>query len=588
MTPRRRRPTRVAAAFLAAALLAPVAGCVSLPESGPVVETDESRGTPVTSGVKYDPLPPLPDASRSEIVKGFLDAMTAVPIQTTSAAEFLTQEARASWRPERETITYGDRAPALDTGSVVRVRMLDGSNRFDARGAWRGSLSGAALDLRFGLEMEGGQWRIADPPDALIVPESWFESRYRRLSISFFDPSAQILVPEPVFVADDDALATRLVEGLLDGPGPALAPSSRSFFPPGARLGDLSVPVSADGVAEVSLSDVGQQPPASQRLMMVQLASTLRQVVGITAVRVTVDGELLQLPGSDEGRFPVNLGAEFDPAVPAASAVVFGIRDGQLVSGIPDDLDPVGGVLGTGEVPLRSAAVNLDGSTAAAVTTSDAVLVGPLNGGLTEMRGILDRSADLLEPAWDFTDRIWLIDRRSDGARVLYYENDRLRTLEVPGVTGEAIRSFLVSRDGSRLVAVVAGRTGDELVVSRIRHRAEGDVRSATPAQTILQTAPEAQTIKDIAWRSPTSVAVLTGVAGELWEVRSIAVDGAPTSIESIANLNGPVRSMAGSPVPDQGLLVLAPDAALDLSRPIAREIELGDGRRLRSLGYVG
>ncbi len=111
-------------AALAAALLAlPVAGCVSLPESGPVVETDESRGTPVTSGVKYDPLPLLPDASRSEIVKGFLDAMTAVPIQTTSAAEFLTQEARASWRPERETLTYGDRAPALDTGSVVRVRM---------------------------------------------------------------------------------------------------------------------------------------------------------------------------------------------------------------------------------------------------------------------------------------------------------------------------------------------------------------------------------------------------------------------------------------------------------------------------------
>ncbi len=154
---------------------------------------------------------------------------------------------------------------------------------------------------------------------------------------------------------------------------------------------------------------------------------------------------------------------------------------GQLVSGIPDDLDPVGGVLGTGEIPLRSAAVNLDGSTAAAVTTSDTVLVGPLNGGIAEMRGILDRSADLLEPAWDFTDRIWLIDRRSDGARVRYYENDRLRkALEVPGITGEddPVLPGLPGR-----VAPGGGRRGPgratSLVVRRIRHRAEGD--SAAP-----------------------------------------------------------------------------------------------------------
>lgn len=579
---------RATALLLAAVLALAATGCVSLPETGPVVETDGSRTTPESTGVKYDPLPPLPDASRSEIVKGFLDAMTAVPIQTTSAAEFLTPEARASWRPERETITYGDRSPAIDGSEVVSVRMLDGANRFDSRGAWRGSLGGSDLDLRFGLELEQGEWRISDAPDALVVPESWFESRFRRLSLSFFDPSARILVPEPVFVANDGALATRLVEGLLDGPGADMGTSSRSFFPAGARLGDLSVPVSSDGVADVSLSDVGQQPPESERLMVVQLAATLRQVVGIRSVRVTVDGELVQPPGSDEGRFPVGLGEEFDPAVPGASAIVFGVRDGRLVAGIPEALDPVTGLFGTGEIALRSAAVSLDGSTAAGVTTSGSVVVAPVGAGDVEPRGILDRGADLLEPAWDFTDRIWLVDRRADGARVRYYEDGRLRSLDVPGITGETVRSFLVSRDGSRLVAVLARPEGDELVVSRIRHRPRGDVRGATEAQVILGAASEAQTIKDIAWRSPTSLAVLTGVAGELWEVRSVAVDGAPTSLESIANLNGPVRSLVGSPVDGQSLLVLAPDLALDLSGPVAREIEFGEGQRPRSLEYVG
>lgn len=582
------RAARLAAALLSAALLTTAAGCVGLPESGPVIETDGSTGTPVTSGVRYDPLPPLPDASRAEIVRGFLDAMTAVPIQTTSAAEFLTQEARSSWRPEQETITYGERSSAIDTGIEVSVRMLEGGNRFDSRGAWRGSLSGAELDLRFGLVMEQGEWRIAEAPDALVVPESWFEARYRRLSLSFFDPSMRILVPEPVFVADD-ALATRLVDGLLDGPDPELGAGSRTFFPTGTRLGDLSVPVSADGVADVSLSDVGKQPPESERLMLLQLAATLSQVTGVTSVRVTVDGTLVQQPGSDEGRFPVRLAERFDPAVPDASPIVFGVRDRVLVAGLPEALDPVSGPFGTGDVALRSVGVSLDGTIAAGVTAERrTALVAEVNGSPDSVRSILERGTDLLKPAWDVSDRIWLIDRQADGARVRYYENDRLRSLEVDGISGRRVRSFLISRDGSRLVAVVAGRAGDELVVSRIIHRAGGEVRSATPARVILGASGETSSIKDVAWQSPTSVAVLTGMAGELWEVRSVAVDGAPTSVESIANLNGPVRALAGSPVEGQSLLVLAPDEALDLSGPVAREIRFPDGQRPTSFDYAG
>ena len=578
---------RTAAALLGAALLALAAGCVSLPESGPVVEADGGRGASEATGVTYDPLPPLPEASRSEIVKGFLDAMTAVPIQTNSAKEFLTEEARSSWRPEQETITYGDRSPAVDTGSAVTVRMFDGANRFDARGSWRGSLSGSQLDLRFGLAMEQGEWRISDVPDALVVPEAWFETRFRQLTLSFFDASERILVPEPVFVANDDALATRLVEGLLDGPGAQLGRSARSFLPPGTTL-DLSVPVSPDGVADVSLSAVGRQSPDDQRLMVIQLAATLRQVVGITALRVTVDDEPLRLRGGD-GRFGIDMGADLDPAVPGASAILFGVRDQRLVTGIPEALDPVQGPFGTGEVALRSAAVSLDGGTAAAVTADGGSLVlAPVNGGDGSTRSILDRGTDLLEPSWDFADRVWVVDRRAAGARVRFLEDDRLRTLDVPGVSGEDVTSFLVSRDGSRLVAVVSDGELDELVVSRILHRAGGEVRAATPVRLILGGPSEPEVIKDLAWQSPTSVAVLTSVDGEVWEVRSVSVDGAPTSVETIANLSGPVRSLAGSPVEGEGLLVLAPDEVLDVSGSVPRRTRFVEGQQPRSLGYVG
>ena len=59
------------------------------------------------------------------------------------------------------------------------------------------------------MAIENGEWRIAEAPDALIVPETWFEQRFRQVSLYFFDPSAQILVPEPVFVPRGDQLAPR-------------------------------------------------------------------------------------------------------------------------------------------------------------------------------------------------------------------------------------------------------------------------------------------------------------------------------------------------------------------------------------------
>ena len=100
--------------------------------------------------------------------------------------------------------------------------------------------------------MENGEYRIAGAPNALIVPETWFEQRFREVSLYFFDPTATILVPEPVFVPRGDQLTTALVKGLLRGPGPDLDRVARSFIPPGLDYG-CPVTVSDAGVAEISL-----------------------------------------------------------------------------------------------------------------------------------------------------------------------------------------------------------------------------------------------------------------------------------------------------------------------------------------------
>ncbi len=83
----------------------------------------------------------------------------------------------------------------------------------------RASCRSRARELHFRLAIEGGEFRITNPLDALVVPASWFTQRYRQASLYFFDRGARVLAPEPVFVPRGEQLATSLVDGLLVGPG---------------------------------------------------------------------------------------------------------------------------------------------------------------------------------------------------------------------------------------------------------------------------------------------------------------------------------------------------------------------------------
>jgi hypothetical protein len=87
------------------------------------------------------------------------------------------------------------------------------------------------------------------------VSQAHFESEFSQFSLYFFDPSAQVLVPEPVYLPRGAQASTRLVSGLLLGPESPLSRVERTFIPSETALGDISVPVSRDGVADVALSD---------------------------------------------------------------------------------------------------------------------------------------------------------------------------------------------------------------------------------------------------------------------------------------------------------------------------------------------
>ncbi len=91
--------------------LAATTACVRLPDAGPVVPVSDTGTTRTTGESNYTPKSPEDGDSTTAIVDGFINAMTAIPIRTDVAKEFLSSDARPAWRPEQRIITFETRSP---------------------------------------------------------------------------------------------------------------------------------------------------------------------------------------------------------------------------------------------------------------------------------------------------------------------------------------------------------------------------------------------------------------------------------------------------------------------------------------------
>ncbi len=555
-----RRVPGLVAAMLSAGLLA---GCMSMPVEGPVVSAES--GGPARDADPADIVVHLSvtGASPTEIVVHFLDAMTASPISTSVASEYLTREAAETWRPEQQIITYADKGRPFGT-DLLRVSLV-GANYLDARGSWQGALPEARSTLRFPVVLEEGEWRIARAPNALIVPDPWFQPRFQQVSLYFFDPTGSVVVPEPVFLPRGEQLPTVLTANLLLGPPDGLQRVYRTFLPAGLSSG-LSVPVTRSGVAEIELEgDASELTPQTTGLMLAQLTWTLRQVPEIESLRVSIGGEVLDVPG-DADVLPVTSGAEYDPTGVLATSDLFALREGLLVAGPVDDLQAIDGPFGREVQGLRSVAVTPDGLRVAGATTDGRILVARVTTPGRRVRQLLSGGTDLLQPSWDLSGRLWVVDRTGAGAQVTVLRGGEVRSVRVPGITGRRVRTATVSRDGTRLVAVLAGRAGDAIVVSRLGLDAAG-APVALRAERIRGALEQPLQVRDLGWATPASVAVLSPLAEGLSQVRTIALDGSPDSGRTTTtSLRGPMRWLASSPVTQQPTYAISRQGVVDLA----------------------
>ena len=560
---RGRRPVAALLALLAAGLVA-LTGCTSLPESGPIHVRAENRADQPQGAPYFNPPGPAEDGSPSAIVSGFLVAMQANPLSTSVARSFLSERARGSWKPNRGTIVYeAFTVDPTSTGATVR---LSDTRRLDSRGGWEGGRPGAAETLRIRLVSEDGQWRIDNPVDALVVPTSFFDRTFARFNLYFYDQTGRVLLPDPVFIPRGDQTATNLVRGLLAGPGSPLADIAASALPSRTGL-DLSVVVTESGIAEVPLSrELLQASPNELSRAVDQLAWTLRQVPGIERVRITVSGAPVPLPG---GRIdaPVTSGEQYD-AAGTGDAEMWGLRNSRVVdlsSGTPTVLDgPLARAgysmrsLAVSESPRRLAAVSGNGSTVFVAAAEGGAVSGPVSRPVTG-------ATDLLRPAYDMFGDLWLVDRTPEGARVLVVDDDRVRRLRVPGVTGADVAAFAIARDGSRLAVAYAGTPAPAVRVTDILRTDEGIVSGAGQTQLLPAGVGDSARIADIGWRDPATLAVLSRPTGETSSVDFLSADGSPTpsTLVEPSVFRGAAQALVVAPDPELPLRLITPDQRL-------------------------
>jgi hypothetical protein len=137
-------------------------------------------------------------------------------------------------------------------------------------------------------------------------------------------------------------------------------------------------------------------------------------------------------------------------------------------------------------------------------------------------------------------------------------------------------------------VAVVRDAKADRVVAARIRHDAAGAVLGFTPLRTLPLPPEGSPRIRDVAWRSPTSVSVLSDINEDYSQVRTISVDGAPGEIDTgdTTRSRDRIRSLVSSPVDATEVFALAGRTVISLTRPERSVPDLPQG--LRSLTYAG
>ncbi|WP_431279796.1 GerMN domain-containing protein [Leifsonia poae] len=510
----RGRAARILTAGLAVLMLSTLAACASIPQAGPV-----RRGAPIAQvtdplDLDFNPSPPEPGASPQRIVQGFIDAASSPKNGFQIAREYLTSTMSASWNPD-ESVTVDDgRSRTLENDGTQWTLDVAPVANVDSVGAYHPVATSAPVTLEYQVRKEGGEWRIAVAPNGVVIDDPTFRAVYSQQTIYFYSPDSRYVVPDARwFPARVATAATRATKAVLAGPSKWLAGAVISAFPQGT---ELSVPAvtAVGGEARVDLSaEAGRADSLTLQRMQLQLELSLGTLA--QSVQLSIEGSVQQISPLSAANTPTQ-----DPPVDSHPIVYrsgsFGLLSGTTVTDISGLSDRI--------VALQPSAVALDASRdqAAVLSQQSAYFV---RKGADALK--VDSRAGLIAPAIDNNGWLWSVPSATPGALQVYGQDGAAHAVktEWPGAT--RIVSFAVSRDGTRLVAVLQSGSVYSLVTVGIT-RGENGLPTALSEPLELAIGPG--TPQSVAWTGELGVVVLSTTGADGTSISEQTIGGQLTS----------------------------------------------------------
>ena len=477
-----------------------LSGCAGIPKSSEVYFGEEISEDSSAQFVRVIARPPSAGMSPEEIVRGFLDACADPSENYGIARQYLEVESADNWNPitgiqiyESSTIEVSGDAPEL-TVSAGKLGTISDLGRYQSGDP------GAKISSSFELTQDaGGQWRIADLSDGILLSSGDVDRSFRSFPIYFFNTELTSLVTDNVLVpVSNSGAATSLVRSLLDGPSPYLSPVATSAFPVGTTLTYGSVPIT-NGIAQVDLSnEILGADEVTRRALSAQLVWTLSVLPNVSAVQISVSGQPFAL--SNTAALQTIADWRSLSTLPNPELQILNVIKNEAIFSAINELETLKYIA---PAPLVFASPNLVG-TQLAIVTADRKSLQVTNSAESKF-AIVAQGEQISKPTWDREGNIYFSDFGQGVSEVTRDGSLRPVTVDASTLgTNDQVKQVAVSSDGVRVAVVLSDGIQDVVAVGAVFK-----TDSETRIIGLHRIERSITTVRDIVWSSPTSIAVI-------------------------------------------------------------------------------
>jgi hypothetical protein len=520
--------SRVLIAALAVLGLVVLTACSGIPRSSGV--NQGSAVVPVEDdAIEFLPSGPVENGTIEQILRGFIEASSSPVSDYAIARQFLTPDFATKWDATTAVNVDSGLRNVAQTGEGQGQLTYSLTAQVDSQGNYSDVSPTQTITNDYTFESVDGQWRISSAPNGVVMDKFTFDQVYQAHPLYFFDSTNSVLVPDVRFFPAGASASTRITKALLAGPSGWLSANgaTHTTFPAGTALVADTVPVSR-GTATVDLNSAAlSADPTVIRQMKQQLSASLQSVDNISSVNMLVDGATLNnaISSSIDSVMPKLVDSR--PLV--LTEKDFGYWTGSKVETV-SQLAPT--VLAKQPTAITAAS----GNTLAGILTSEGT--GFIRNGSVQ---IVDTRPGLIAPALDSFGYLWSVPQDQPSKLVVISTDGKQQQLEVPWATADAILSLAISRDGSRVLALLETNGTYELVVSAL---VRGD--KSVPAQlgVPISLSLAAGTPVAATWVDPTTI-VSVSTSGTTSNVRTQVIGG--QGVDLAALTQGLPISIAGA-----------------------------------------